>query len=225
MSPSQQPKTFRSRFVVYSVQNFPFLTALLRQTAHELGRGAAMNWLDIIIGLILIVSVIAALRNGLSREFVNLLALAVGIVGGMWWYGPVAERLEPYLGSERVAEFAAFALILVAALIAGAVAGRVLAKMLGWVGLRWFDRLLGGAFGALRGLLLTTALILAIVAFGPLQGSERVVAESRLAPWVLFAAQACVRLAPRSFHEDFSEGFERVRKSWIDAAPDSIVRR
>lgn len=184
-----------------------------------------MNWLDIIIGLILIVSVIAALLNGLSREFVHLLALAVGIVGGMWWYGPVAERLEPYLGSERVAEFAAFALILVAALIAGAVAGRLLAKMLGWVGLRWFDRLLGGAFGALRGLLLTTALILAIVAFGPVQGSERVVAESRLAPWVLFAAQAAVGLAPKSFHEDFSEGFGRVRKSWIDAAPDSIVRR
>ena len=184
-----------------------------------------MNWLDIIIGLILIVSVIAALRNGLSREFVNLLALVVGIVGGMWWYGPVAMRLEPYLGSERLAEFAAFALILVAALIAGTLAGRLLAKMLGWVGLRWFDRLLGAAFGAVRGLLLTTALILAMVAFGPVQGSERVVAESRLAPWVLFAAQATVQLAPQSLYEDFSKGFERVRKAWIEAAPDSIVRR
>ena len=183
-----------------------------------------MNWLDIIIGLILIVSVIAALRNGLSREFVNLLALVVGIVGGMWWYGPVAAQLEPYLGSERVAEFAAFALILVAALIAGTLAGRLLAKMLGWVGLRWFDRLLGAAFGAVRGLLLTTALILAMVAFGPVQGSERVVAESKLAPWVLFAAQAAVRLAPQSLYEDFSKGFERVRKAWIEAASDSIVR-
>ena len=184
-----------------------------------------MNWLDIIIGLILIISVIAALRNGLSREFVNLMALVVGIVGGMWWYGPVAIRLEPHLGNERLAEFAAFALILVAAVIAGTLAGRLLAKMLGWVGLRWFDRLLGAAFGAVRGLLLATALILAIVAFGPVHGSERVVAGSRLAPWVLFAAQAAVQLAPRSLYEDFSEGFERVREAWIEAAPDSIVRR
>lgn len=184
-----------------------------------------MNWLDIIIGLTLIISMVAALRNGLSREIVSLAALVVGILGGMWWYRPVALRLEPHLGSGRVAEFVAFALILIAAIVAGSLAGRLLAKILGWVGLRWFDRLLGAAFGAVRGLLLAVALILGIVAFEPIQGSEQVVAESKLAPWALLAAQAGVHLAPQYFHKSFSEGFERVREAWIEAELDPIARQ
>ena len=37
-------------------------------------------------------------------------------------------------------------------LIVGAIVGRILAKFFKWAGLSWLDRLLGGAFGVVRGL-------------------------------------------------------------------------
>ena len=183
-----------------------------------------MNWLDIVIAVILLVSLFTAFRNGLSREFVRLLALVAGIVAGMWWYGRLAGYYEPYLPSRQLAEFVAFMTFVVVSLIAGGVVAWALAKLLGWTGLRWFDRLLGGAFGAVRGLLISAVVVMAVVAFEPVSGSDETVAGSRLAPWVLYGAHAAAGLAPENLRTEFSAGFERVRGAWIEAVPESMVR-
>ena len=184
-----------------------------------------MNWLDIVIAIVLLVSLFTAFRNGLSREVVRLLTLIVGVVAGMWWYGRLAGYYEPYIPSRQLAEFAAFMTFLVVSLIAGGVAGWGLAKLLGWTGLRWFDRLLGAAFGAVRGLLISAIVVMAIVAFEPVSRSDETVAASRLAPWVLYGAQAAAGLAPENLRNEFAAGFERVRSAWIEGVPDSVVRQ
>ena len=183
-----------------------------------------MNWLDIVIAIVLLLSLFTAFRNGLSREVVRLLALVVGVVAGMWWYGRLAVYYEPYIPSRQLAEFAAFMTFLVASVIAGGVVAWGLAKLLGWTGLRWFDRLLGGVFGAVRGLLISAIVVMAVVAFPPVSRSDETVAASRLAPWVLYGAQAAAGLAPKNLRDEFSAGFERVRNAWIERVPESLVR-
>lgn len=182
-----------------------------------------MNWLDIIIAVVLVLSLVTAFRNGLSGEFVRLLTLVVGIVGGMWWYQSVSIHFRPYIESQPLAEFLAFIAILIGALMAGAVIGWILAKLLGWTRLRWFDRLLGAAFGALRGLAISAALVIAIIAFAPIRGSDETVAASRLAPWVLYGADAAVGLAPEDLKQNFSDGFQRVRTAWIENTPRTAI--
>ena len=185
-----------------------------------------MNWLDILIGVVLIASMIGAYRNGLSREVVRLAALIAGVVGGLWYYGPLSVLLQPYIDNRRVAEFAAFMLFLVGSLIAGAVIAWALGKLMGWTGLRWFDRLLGAAFGVMRGLLVSAVIVLGVIAFTPFPSSEEEVAESRLAPFVLHTAQMVADFAaPRAFEEDFTEGFARVRDAWIEGVPEAQVRQ
>ncbi len=184
-----------------------------------------MNWLDIVIAIVLVLSLFTAFRNGLSREVVRLLALVVGVVAGMWWYSRLAGYYQPFIPSRQLAEFAAFMTFLVGSIIVGSVVGWGLAKLLGWTGLRWFDRVLGGAFGAVRGLLISAIVVMAVVAFAPVSRSDETVAASRLAPWVLYGAQAAVGLAPENLRVEFSAGFERVRSAWIEGAPDSMVRQ
>ena len=184
-----------------------------------------MNWLDIVIAIVLLLSLFTAFRNGLSREVVRIVALVLGVVAGMWWYGRLAGYYEPFIASRQVAEFAAFMTFLVGSLIAGSVLAWALAKLLGWAGLRWFDRLLGGAFGAVRGLMISAIVVMAVVAFAPVSRSDETVASSRLAPWVLYGAQTAVGLAPKNLQVEFSAGFERVRNVWIEGVPDSIVRQ
>ena len=136
-----------------------------------------MPWLDIVIGAILLSSLIGAIYNGLSREFVRLVALFGGIIAAMWWYQDVSDRLRAWIDDPRLAYFVAFCLILVGFIVAGALIGRLLAKLLGWAGLRWFDRLLGGAFGLVRGLVLSAAVVLGVIAFSPGMNSDQAVAN------------------------------------------------
>ncbi len=173
-----------------------------------------MNWLDIAIGGVLLLSFVGAFWNGLSREVVRLAALFVGIVGGLWWYDELAARWQPAIGNDRAAAFLAFAAIVLGSLIAGVFVAWALAKILHWSGLRWFDRVLGGAFGLVRGLAICVALVLAIVAFHPLADSTSLVAESRLAPVFFHGARAVAAVAPAKLKSQFAEGFQQVRGVW-----------
>ena len=172
------------------------------------------NWLDVLLGAVLLVSLIGAVRNGLTKEIVRMIALVAGIVGGLWWYREAAAYLQPFLADENIASFAGFLVILFGSLIAGMILAWALVKILGWVGLRWFDRLLGGAFGLVRGLLVCAALVLALLAFTPLGRSTEVIADSKIAPWVLHAAQATSLAAPGNVRQSFDKNFARVKAVW-----------
>lgn len=175
----------------------------------------SFNWLDFLLGGILLLSCLGAIRNGLTKEVVRLVALVAGVVGGMWWYADAGAWFQPFLADERLSSFAGFLAILVGALVAGMIASWVLVKLLGWVGLRWFDRLLGGAFGLVRGGLLSAALVLALLAFAPLTRSTEIVAESRIAPWVLHATQVTSLAAPAELRQAYDESFARVKAAWV----------
>ena len=173
-----------------------------------------VNWLDIAIGGILLASLLAALRNGVTKEIVRIVALLCGIVGGMWFYERLAARLQPYVASEQLASFVSFGAIVIGCLIAGGLLAWTLDKVYGFAGVRWFDRFLGAGFGLLRGLVIATALVLGFVAFAPVAGAEQAVADSRLAPWVLHGARAVSFVAPADLREAYDSGFERVRGVW-----------
>ena len=182
-----------------------------------------MNWLDILLAVVLLFSFAGALWNGITREVIRIAALLAGIFGGMWWYSDLTPHITPYLHDEAVASFAAFGMIVVGSLIAGGVMAWLLAKILHWSGLRWFDRLLGGAFGLVRGLILATAVVLAVVAFAPTKASSETVAESRIAPLVLHSARWTAALAPEDLRASFFSGFDRVRNTWTasDSSPET----
>ena len=180
-----------------------------------------MNWLDLLIGGILLVSLIGALRNGLTREVVRIVAMVFGLFAAMWFYSDLARAYAPYIPDPRIAQFLAFLSIVFGCLIGGGFVAWILETLVGFAGMRWFDRLLGAGFGLVRGLAIATALVLGMVAFGPVTQSERVVADSQLAPWVLSGARAALYLAPRPLREAYNSGFERVREAARGGASES----
>ncbi|MCY4588459.1 MAG: CvpA family protein [Bryobacterales bacterium] len=178
-----------------------------------------MNWLDILLAVILLFSFAGALWNGITREVIRIIALLIGIFGGMWWYSGLVPHIAPFIGDESLASFAAFGAIVIGSLVAGGMTAWLLAKVLRWSGLRWFDRLLGGAFGLVRGLILATAIVLAVIAFSPLTGSQEVIAKSRIAPVVLNSARWMASFAPQGLRASFFDGFTRIRDTWATAKP------
>ena len=176
-----------------------------------------MNWLDIVIVLLVLISLLSALKKGFSREVVGLVAAVVGLLCGLWFYASAGGFLRPYVSSPAIANFCGFFLIFCGILILGAIAGALLTKLVRAAGLSWFDRFLGASFGLVRGLLLAIALVMAIVAFTPGDKPPRSVIRSRLAPYLIDASHVVATMAPRELREGFKKHYDRVKSIWDDA--------
>ncbi|MDP9054088.1 MAG: CvpA family protein [Acidobacteriota bacterium] len=182
-----------------------------------------MNWLDWLLILILLFSVVMSARKGFSREIVGLAAAALAIVLGMWFYGLAGSFLIPYVSSTRVANLIGFLLVVFGVMLLGAMAGWVVSRFLRTIGLSFFDRLLGAAFGFVRGLLIAIALLTAYMAFGPQVDAKTVsgsVLHSRFAPYVLEASHLAVAIAPMELRSSFTKQYAAL-KSRLNNAPSA----
>jgi uncharacterized membrane protein required for colicin V production len=88
------------------------------------------------------------------------------------------------------------------------VLGRIARWAVHGVGPRWFDRFLGGVFGFVRGVALSTVIILGLAAFTPQWGRLR---DSRIVPFLLQGGRALIWVAPATLRQRFREGWELLR--------------
>jgi membrane protein required for colicin V production len=92
-------------------------------------------------------------------------------------------------------------------LLAG-IAGRIARAGAKAVGMRWFDRVLGGAFGFIRGVLFVTVLLLGVASWSP---DSTWLARSQFAPYMLVIARAAVWVAPSEVRGHFRQGMAQLR--------------
>ena len=181
-----------------------------------------MNWLDIVLVLILLVSVASSFRKGLSREIIGLISVVLALLLGIWFYGIPAGWLAPYLASRTIAAFAGFILVFCAVLAAGAIAGVVAGRFLRVTGLSFLDHILGALFGLLRGVLIGVALVTGLMAFAPPEKRPEAIIQSRVAPYVVDASRVVSSLAPYELKEGFRKTYAQVKTAWGKALEHGI---
>jgi membrane protein required for colicin V production len=174
-----------------------------------------LNWLDFVLLLILGLSAVGGIAKGFARLVIGLLATVAGFLCGLWFYGSAAGFILPYVSHKGVANFIGFFLIFLGVVLLGALIGKLLGLLLKWAGLSWLNRLMGGVFGLLRGLVFAIALVLALLAFSP-NPPPRSVINSRIAPYVIDAAHFCANLAPREVREGAMRSYEKVKEAWAE---------
>lgn len=168
------------------------------------------NVLDVVLGSVLVLSVILAARNGITKELFRIASLIVGIVVAMWGHGLVAHELQPWIRNPRIAATIAFVLVFLGCVILGMLIARALVSVWSFTGLHWLDVSLGGVFGMLRGLLVCAVLLLGLIAFQPLANTGGIVARSVLAPWIVSLARTVVAVAPQGLRTAFQRGIAAV---------------
>jgi membrane protein required for colicin V production len=173
----------------------------------------SFTWFDIVLAIIILWSAVAGLRAGLARVVVGLIATIVGLVAGFWCYRMVAVKLMPWVGTPIVANVLGFSIIFVGVLIVGALISALLSRLFRWIGLSWFNHLLGGVAGFLRGALIIAALVDVVIAFSPSPMPEAL-ARSRLLPYAGEIASWLVDVAPRELKESFTDQMQNLRRFW-----------
>jgi membrane protein required for colicin V production len=176
----------------------------------------SLNWLDIALIVVLSISTLRSFLRGFSREVVGLAAALLALMFGMWFYRLAGLYLIPFASSPRVANFAGFLLVVFVVLLCGGIAGRILSRFVRTIGLLFFDRALGAAFGLFRGILVAVSLLTAWIAFGAHADTgpaPAAIVNSRVAPYLLQASRFFVAVAPMELKQNFHTQYSRVESA------------
>jgi membrane protein required for colicin V production len=160
-----------------------------------------MNWLDIVIIVVAVLLGLVGLRQGIIKTVFGIAGLIGGIVLAGRYYSGLAALLSP--AAATWANIAAYAIILVVALIVASVVGRLVAKLVHIVMLGWLDRLVGCVLGVVIGGLLCAAILAIVGKYYP--GTEAVISQSVIARFLMGGFPLLLALLPEEF--DFIRDF------------------
>lgn len=120
-----------------------------------------MNFIDIFIAIILIWFGYKGFKKGLVFELVSIVALILGVYGGLKFSDTTAEYLDSYVDSEylNVASFTVTFLVILLLVFA---AGKVVEKIINMVALKMINKLLGAFFGVLK-MVLVLGVVITII--------------------------------------------------------------
>jgi len=140
----------------------------------------SLNWFDVVIVGILTLSIIISFFRGFLREAISLLTWVVAVLVALKFAGPLSSEFSNHLESASLRYLISFVLLFVIVLIIGAVINLIIKVLVEKVGIGFFDRVLGVIFGAARGILAVTIMLM-LLSVGTMQ-QKPWYAGSQLAP-------------------------------------------
>ncbi|MCX2680591.1 CvpA family protein [Galbibacter sp. EGI 63066] len=122
-----------------------------------------MNFIDIVLGGLILFGLIRGFMKGLFVEVASLAALIIGIYGAIHFSyfagGFLQEKVD---WEEKYINLAAFAITFVIIIVAVSLIGKLLTKIANFAALGFLNRLLGGAFGGLKMAVILGAILIFI---------------------------------------------------------------
>lgn len=181
-----------------------------------------MNALDIGLVVLLAVGAVIGLARGLVRILIGILSLVVAFFLASRYQDQIAAVLTARHVSETPARIGAYVLVFVATMIGGGLVAWVVGKMLKLAMLSFADRLAGGALGILAALLAAAFLVHPLVASSP--NGSRLLATSKIAPYVSVVADLGNAVAPDAVAQRYASGIETLRKIWRGDEPVPVEK-
>jgi membrane protein required for colicin V production len=167
--------------------------------------------LDFLIIIIMVWCIVSSAMKGFVREVFGLATLLAAILLAAWLYHRTAPLFKDVVKTENLALFFAFCVIFFGTLVVGFVVIWLVTRFMKFAKLQWFDRVLGAAFGFIRGWAFGAVLLLGLTAFNV--QTERV-RSSDLAPYFLPGARVIATVTPYDLKARFLVEYRAIEKWW-----------
>ena len=173
-----------------------------------------MNLLDILLVIIVGSSVVTGFLAGFARVGIGFIATLSGLFFGFWFYWIPGDWLHRNMtNSTTLASLLGFFVVFFGFVMLGAVIGKLLSKLFRWTGLSWLDRLMGAAFGFVRGGLIAIAMVAVLLAFASKPLPNWMI-DSKVLPYAIDASDLVAALAPAAVKDAFRESMHDIQKIW-----------
>ena len=155
-----------------------------------------MNWLDIVVLVVMVLSIFLGLRIGIIKAALSLVGVIVSVILAGRYYAPLSEQLTfiPHAGTANIV---AFAIILIGVVVIASVLAVLLKWVVSAVMLGWVNYLGGAVFGLVMGAILCGALLAIWVKW---LGVGSTITESIVAATLLNTFPLILALLPDEFN-------------------------
>ncbi len=163
-----------------------------------------MNWLDIILLGILVLTFILGLVKGFIKEIVGIIAVIAGLLLAAHFYPQFSAFFQQIIHNDLICNFLGFLTIFFGVLIIGSIVAFLLSKLAKGP-LRLVNHILGGAVGLLKGILISGVLVFAMLTFNT---NPAGLSRSRLAPYCFALTKAFVYIIPEELKVKFRTAYQ-----------------
>ena len=118
-----------------------------------------MIWADWFLLAALVVSILIGVIRGFTREILGLISWVVAIIAALWLAPSTLGWLEPHVSTPSLRIAASYALVFFVVLVLGAIVTSIVSMLVRKSALSGFDRMVGGGFGLVRGVLIAVVLV------------------------------------------------------------------
>ncbi len=160
-----------------------------------------MAWLDGVIIVLILLSMLIGFFKGFVKESISLATWIAAIIIGLRFSPEMANHLPVSIDNEIIRISIAFALLFIAVLVIGGLINYLISQFVKKTGLSGTDRLLGLIFGALRGGLIVTLLVLLATRLVPGMQSEPWWQQSRMMPSFISLAEQLNVFLPKQLQD------------------------
>ena len=160
-----------------------------------------MNWLDIVILVVLVISVFSGMRAGIIKVAFTLAGGIIGVVLAGRYSEGLADKLT-FISDSGIAGIVAFAIILIVVMVVATVIAFIIKKIASAVLLGWVDKIGGAVVGLFVGAIFVGAVLAMWLKF---QGGNDVITDSALANFLVDKFGIVLGLLPSEFQsvQDF----------------------
>ncbi len=121
---------------------------------------SGLNWADLVILGIILISTGISLLRGFFKEAISLATWVAAFWVALNFSADQAHIFELFIETPSIRAGASFALLFLVTLILGSFINRAMQSLIDFSGFGGMDRLLGMVFGAARGVLVVSLLVL-----------------------------------------------------------------
>jgi membrane protein required for colicin V production len=171
-----------------------------------------MNLFDIIVIVILGYCLIRGIFRGLVKELSSIIGVLGGFYAAYTYYPVLAKPLSKWIANAGYLNILSFLIIFCGVFIIISILGIIINYLLKIVFLGWLDRVSGAMFGAMKGILIVSVLLIALTAFLP-KGTP-VIKDSLLSPYVTLVSEKMAKVISKDMKHDFSTKIATIKKAW-----------
>jgi membrane protein required for colicin V production len=160
-----------------------------------------MNTLDIVIVVVTSICLIRGFFKGLIGEVSGIVGVFAGFYGAYAYYPMVAVHVGKWIQGPQMRDLTSFFVLFCLILIGVSLVSILIRKFLKLVFLGWVDRTFGLVFGAAKGLLIVSVLLVMITSFLP--ENANIIKGSKFSPHVAKVATSLSIFVSKNTRSDF----------------------